>query len=132
MTVPMIILAIGSVGAGAFLALGDRLMNWLAPAVGEFEEPHPPVAAIVITPPTLAGVAPGAVAAYLLVGRQAVPLVRPEKVGPLVRFARADAGGNAINEALVARPGLWLGKALLYSDDRGVDGAVNGMATGLG
>ena len=132
MTVPMIILAIGSVGAGAFLAIGDRLMNWLAPAVGEFVEPHPPVAAIVITLATLVVVALGVVVAYVLVGRQPVPLLRPEKVSPVVRFARADAGGNAINEALVARPGLWLGKALLYSDDRGVDGAVNGMATGLG
>ena len=47
--------------------------------------------------------------AWLLVGRQPVPLDRPEKVSPVVRFARADAGGNAINEALVARPGLWLG-----------------------
>ena len=131
MTVPMIILAFGSVFAGAFLAVGDRLMNWLAPAVGPFVEPHPPVAAIVITIATLVVVALGIGIAYVFVGRQAVPLTRPERVSPVVRFARADAGGNAINETLVARPGLWLGKALLYSDDRGVDGAVNGMATGL-
>lgn len=132
MTVPMIILAVGSVGAGAFLATGNRLMDWLAPAVGVYEEPHPPVAKIVITLGTLLVVAVGVGIAYLLVGRSPVPLTRPERVSPLVRFARADAGGNAINEALVARPGQWLGSALLYADDRGVDGAVNGLATALG
>ena len=34
MWVPMVILAIGSVGAGAFLILGQRLENFLAPVVG--------------------------------------------------------------------------------------------------
>jgi NADH-quinone oxidoreductase subunit L len=132
MTIPMIVLAIGSVGAGAFLATGNRLANWLAPAVGNFEEPHPPVAKTVITIGTLVVVALGVGIAYLVVGRVPVPVTRPEKVGALVRFARADAGGNAINEALVARPGRWLGGALVFTDTRGVDGAVNGLASALG
>ena len=34
MTVPMIVLAIGSVFAGGLLVLGDRLQHWLAPVVG--------------------------------------------------------------------------------------------------
>src|SRR5207248_10716683 len=34
MTWPMIVLAIGSVGAGAFLILNDRLEKFLAPVVG--------------------------------------------------------------------------------------------------
>ena len=132
MTVPMIILAIGSIGAGAFLALGDRLMNWLAPAVGEFVEPHPPISTAAITIATLVVVALGVGVAHLFVGRKPVPVVRPERVSPVVRFARADAGGNALNEALVARPGLQLGRGLLFADARGVDGAVNGLATALG
>ena len=132
MTVPMIILAIGSVGAGAFLAYGNRLVDWLSPSVGPYEEPNPPVAKIVITIGTLVVVALGVGVAYLLVGRKPVPVTRPEKVSPLVRFARADAGGNAINEALVARPGIWLGGAIVFADARGVDGAVNGLAAGLG
>src|SRR5699024_10105734 len=41
MTVPMLLLSIGSLGAGAFLVSGDRLVNWLAPAVGGYIEPHP-------------------------------------------------------------------------------------------
>jgi len=76
-------------------------------------------------------VALGVGIAYLVVGRVPVPVTRPEKVGALVRFARADAGGNAINEALVARPGRWLGGALVFTDTRGVDGAVNGLASAL-
>jgi NADH-quinone oxidoreductase subunit L len=131
MTVPMIILAIGSVFAGAFLAVGDRLMNWLSPVVGEFVEPHPPVSGVVITIATLVVVALGAGVAWLLVGARPVPVLRPEKVSTLVRFARADAGGDAINEALIARPGLWLGRASVFTDARGVDGAVNGLASGL-
>ena len=132
MTVPMIILAVGSVGAGAYLVYGNRLVDWLSPSVGAFVEPDPPVAKIVITLATLLIVAIGVVIAYLVVGRSPVPVARPEPVSPLVRFARADAGGNAINEALVARPGIWLGGALVFIDAKGVDGAVNGSATALG
>ncbi len=132
MTVPMIILAIGSVGAGAYLVFGNKLVDWLSPSVGAYVAPEPPVAEIVITLVTLLFVAVGVLVAYLLIGRNPVPVTRPEPVGALVRFARADAGGNAINEALVARPGEWLGGALVYVDNEGVDGAVNGSATALG
>ncbi len=132
MTVPMIILAVGSVAAGAYLVYGNRLVDWLSPSVGPYVEPDPPVAKIVITLSTLAIVAVGVVIAYLLIGRKPVPVTRPEPVSPLVRFARADVGGNALNEALVARPGIWLGGASVYFDARGIDGAVNGLAAGLG
>ena len=30
------------------------------------------------------------------------------------------------------RPGQWLTRALVFFDNRGVDGAVNGLAAGLG
>ena len=38
MTVPMIILAVGSIGAGWFLTSGDRLAHWLAPSLGQLQE----------------------------------------------------------------------------------------------
>jgi NADH-quinone oxidoreductase subunit L len=120
------------VGAGAYLVFGNKLVDWLSPSVGAYVAPEPPVAEIVITLVTLLFVAVGVLVAYLLIGRNPVPLNRPEPVGALVRFARADAGGNAVNEALVARPGVWLGGALVYVDAKGVDGAVNGSATALG
>ncbi len=132
MTVPMIILAIGSVGAGWFLASGDRLMNWLAPSVGPFEEPEPPVAPIVITLATLAVVALGVFIAYWIIGRRPVPVTAPMPVSPVVALARADVGGNAVNEALFARPGIWLTGASVFADAKGIDGAVNGTAAMLG
>ncbi len=132
MTFPMIVLAIGSVGAGAFLAGGERLMRWLAPSVGEFAEPQPALGKTFITVATLVVVALGVGVAYLLIGRQPVPEARPMRVSPLVAFARADAGGNALNEALVARPGLVLGRSMVFADARGIDGAVNGVGAALG
>ena len=70
--------------------------------------------------------------AWLTVGRHRVPVERPAHVSLPVRAARRDLYANAINEALIARPGIWLTRALVYFDNRGVDGLVNGMAAGLG
>jgi NADH-quinone oxidoreductase subunit L len=74
----------------------------------------------------------GAAAAWLFVGRKAVPVVKPEPVSVVVRAARNDLYGNALNEALVARPGTWTARALVYVDNKGVDGIVNGIAAMLG
>ncbi|MDL5155358.1 NADH-quinone oxidoreductase subunit L [Actinomycetospora termitidis] len=133
MTVPMIVLAIGSVGAGAFLVIGERLGGWLEPAIGPVRE----VEEAVIPTGLVPGIASvlmllGAGIAYLTVGRKPVPVERPARVALPVRAARADLYANAINEGLIARPGLWLSRALVYLDNRGVDGAVNGTAALLG
>ena len=45
MTVPMIVLAVGSVGAGCLLSSGIVLADWLAPSLGELEELEGGVAA---------------------------------------------------------------------------------------
>jgi NADH-quinone oxidoreductase subunit L len=136
MTIPMIILAIGSVGAGAVLsAVG--LTDWLAPSLGELAEtgaaegvgaiPHVAVPWLVVVFSAL-----GVLIAWLTVGRNRVPVTKPAHVSLPVRAARRDLYANAINEALIARPGIWLTRALVYFDNRGVDGLVNGMAAGLG
>jgi len=70
--------------------------------------------------------------AYLVVGRHRVPVQRPARVSLPVRAARADLYGNAINEALIARPGTWATRALVFMDNKGVDGLVNGTAALLG
>ncbi len=70
--------------------------------------------------------------AWLAVGRRDVPVEAPERVSFPVRAARKDLYGNALNEALVARPGTWLARALVYVDNKGVDGLVNGIAAALG
>ncbi len=133
MTVPMIVLAVGALGSGAFLAIGHRLVNFLAPSVGDFREPAElPIPAAAITVITLVLVAAGIAVAYLFVGRQQVPVLAPERVNPLVALARANVGSDIINETLVARPGIWATKMSLIADGKGVDGAVNGLAGGLG
>ena len=132
MTVPMIILAIGSVGAGAFFALGNRLADWLAPSVGALDEKEPVISTTAIMWITLLLVAIGVGLAYLLFGTRPVPVTAPARVSPVVALARADVGGNAINETLVARPGTWLARTLVYADAKGVDGAVNGLAAMFG
>ena len=70
--------------------------------------------------------------AYWIIGRRPVPVTAPMPVSPVVALARADVGGNAINEALFARPGIWLTRMSVFADAKGVDGAVNGLAAGLG
>ncbi|MEJ7649366.1 MAG: NADH-quinone oxidoreductase subunit L [Nakamurella sp.] len=132
MTIPMILLAVGALGAGAFLAIDHRYVDYVAPVVGAFEEEHGPLSALAITVLTLVLVAIGVVAAFLLFGRRAVPVTAPAHVSPLVRWARADVGGNAVNETLVARPGIWLTRMSVYTDAKGIDGAVGGLAAGLG
>ena len=133
MTAPMILLAIGSVGAGAFFALGDRLSGWLTPALGELgEAEHTAIPHSLIPWITVALSALGVLVAWLVVGRRDTPVERPENVSAVVKAARRDLYGNAINEALVATPGMWLTRFSVYLDSRGIDGAVNGLAAGLG
>jgi NADH-quinone oxidoreductase subunit L len=136
MTAPMIVLAVGSLGAGAVLS-GIGLSDWLAPSLGELNEtnvaedvgaiPHAVVPWLVVAISAL-----GVLVAWLTVGRHRVPVQMPEPVSLPVRAARRDLYANAINETLIARPGTWLTRALVYFDNRGVDGLVNGMAAGLG
>jgi NADH-quinone oxidoreductase subunit L len=132
MTVPMIVLAVGSVGAGWALVSGFPLSAWMEPVFGAPEE-----AAHVIAPATigliLTGVmALGILAAWLFVGRREVPETAPVRVSPVVRAARNALYADAVNESLFMRPGQWLTRALVFFDNRGVDGAVNGLAATLG
>ncbi len=132
MTVPMLLLSVGSLGAGAFLALGDRLVGWLEPSVGAFHEPHPTiVSASMITWGTVVLMLIGVAIAYLMYGTRPVPVAAPATRNPAVLLARADVGGNAINETLVARPGTWLARTFAYTDARGVDGLVDGVGTAI-
>jgi NADH-quinone oxidoreductase subunit L len=133
MTVPMIILAIGSVVAGAFFKLGDRFADWLSPTVGKLQAAeHSVLPSGLISILTIVLSLLGVGAAWLFVGRKDVPVTRPERVSVFVRAARNDLYGNTLNETLVARPGTWLSRALVFVDNRGVDGAVNGLSALLG
>jgi NADH-quinone oxidoreductase subunit L len=132
MTAPMVILAIGSIGAGAILS-GICLTQWLAPSLGELEEAEGGVLPAALVPWLVVLIsAIGVLIAILTVGRHRTPVERPQRVSFPVRAARRDLYANAINETLIARPGTWLSRALVYLDNRGVDGIVNGTAALLG
>ncbi|MQA13736.1 MAG: NADH-quinone oxidoreductase subunit L [Pseudonocardiaceae bacterium] len=133
MWVPMVVLALGSVGAGYLLHAGDALVGWLEPSVGALAESEVSVVPHDLVPLlTVAISALGVLVAYLVVGRHRVPVDRPQRVSLPVRAARADLYANAINEAIIARPGTWATRALVYVDNKGVDGLVNGTAALLG
>ena len=133
MTVPMIILAFGSVFAGFLLTNGQRLANWLAPSLGELQEAEGGALPHSVTPwLVLALSALGVLIAYLVVGRRPTPVERPVLVSRPVQAARRDLYANAINEAVIARPGTWLSRFLVFVDNRGVDGLVNGTAALFG
>ncbi|MFW0872401.1 MULTISPECIES: NADH-quinone oxidoreductase subunit L [Rhodococcoides] len=127
MTAPMVILAIGSVGAGAVLAVGDRLSGWLAPVVGEHEPAHL-VPVWVVTAVVLATVAVGVGLAVRQYARREVPLVAPAG-SRLTRAARRDLYGDDLNEAIAMRPGQRLTAGIVRLDEVGVDGAVGAVAT---
>jgi NADH-quinone oxidoreductase subunit L len=129
MTWPLIILAALSLGGGALYFAGHWIVDWLEPVVGH-EEHHPPVTALVMTLITLAVVAVGIVIAVLLYRRD-IPREAPAG-SPVTTFARRDLYGDALNEAVLMRPGQYLTRTLVWLDNRGVDGLVNGLAALFG
>ena len=130
MTLPMVVLAVGSVGAGAFLAVGHRLGDWLEPVVGSGESAHV-VPVWVTTALALSVVAAGVAIAYRQYARKAVPLTAPSDVSALTVAARSDLYGDAVNEAVFMRSGQQLTRAMVVVDDAAIDGSVNGLATGV-
>ena len=131
MTVPMIVLAFGSVGAGFLLYNGHVLEEWLAPSVGELVEREAAAVPHSLTPFLVVGISLVGVLVAVATNRR-TPVERPERVSLPVRAARRDLYANAINETLIARPGTWLTRALVFVDNRGIDGVVNGTAALLG
>jgi NADH-quinone oxidoreductase subunit L len=129
MTAPMIVLAIGSLAAGGFLILANRLLNFLGPVTGVPPTLHgvwtvPGIAALVL-------VAIGMVIAWVIYGRREVAVVAPAG-NPVTVAARKDLYGDAINEGLLMRPGQWLTRLSVYFDNRGIDGLVNTVAATFG
>ncbi|MCU1674781.1 MAG: nuoL [Frankiales bacterium] len=133
MTVPMIILAVGSVVSGFLLTRGGGLQHWLEPSVGKGEEVglHT-INPSVVTALTLLVVLGGATAAFVQFGRRAVPTTPPVAVTPVTVAARKNLYFDSLNESVLMRPGQYLTRALVFLDNRGIDGAVNGLAAGIG
>ncbi|MFI7433274.1 NADH-quinone oxidoreductase subunit L [Micromonospora haikouensis] len=131
MTIPLILLAIGSVVAGGLMVWNDGLASWLTPVLGEAgEEHHAVLSHTVITILSLVVTIAGAGLAWSLFRNGTA--TEPQPAGVLVTAARRNLYTDAFNEAVFEKPGIFLTRALVFLDNRGVDGLVNGLAAAVG
>ncbi|MEU1557446.1 NADH-quinone oxidoreductase subunit L [Streptomyces scabiei] len=130
MTIPMIVLAVGSVFGGAYFSIGDRFLHWLEPVTGH-KHGHPPIGAAAITTATVAVMIIGVGLAWLQYGRRPVPVVAP-RGSLLTRAARRDLYQDDFNHVVLVRGGEHLTRSLVYVDHTLVDGVVNGTAASMG
>ncbi|ARI52895.1 NADH-quinone oxidoreductase subunit L [Streptomyces bacillaris] len=130
MTIPMIVLAVGSVFAGGFFAIGDRFVNWLEPVTG-YDHGHSPLSVATVTGATVVALVIGVAIAWAMYGRKPVPVVAP-RGSLLTRAARRDLLQDDFNHVVLVRGGEHLTRSLVYVDHSLVDGVVNGTAASVG
>ncbi|MEV6310945.1 NADH-quinone oxidoreductase subunit L [Streptomyces sp. NPDC051840] len=130
MTIPMIVLAFGSVFAGGFFSVGDRFLHWLEPVTGH-DHGHAPVSATTVTAATMVVLVIGVAIAWAMYGRRPVPAVAP-RGSLLTRAARRDLLQDDFNHVVLVRGGEHLTRSLVYVDHSLVDGVVNGTAASMG
>ncbi|MFF7053846.1 NADH-quinone oxidoreductase subunit L [Streptomyces griseorubiginosus] len=130
MTIPMIVLAFGSVFAGGFFSIGDRFLHWLEPVTGH-SEGDSPLSAATVTGATMVCLLIGVAIAWLQYGRRPVPVVAP-RGSLLTRAARRDLLQDDFNHVVLVRGGEHLTRSLVYVDHTLVDGVVNGTAASVG
>ena len=130
MTIPMIVLAFGSVFAGGLFSVGDRFLHWLEPITGH-DHGHAPISALTVTLATMVVLVIGVATAYLQYGRRSVPVVAP-RGSLLTRAARRDLLQDDFNHVVLVRGGEHLTRSLVYVDHSLVDGVVNGTAASVG
>jgi len=133
MTVPLIILGVASVLGG--LLLNNAISGWLEPAVGGTHAGEE-TGLLHLSPvgmATLTVVAGGVMIAVLLFGgRRRIPVEQPASRSPFTLAGRRDLYGDALNEAVLMRPGQRLTGDLLRFDNAAIDGTVNGTAAAIG
>ncbi|MEU6120712.1 NADH-quinone oxidoreductase subunit L [Streptomyces sp. NPDC047123] len=130
MTIPMIVLAFGSVFAGGFFSIGDRFMHWLEPVTGH-DHGDSPLSAATVTGATMVVLVIGVALAYVQYGRRPVPVTAP-RGSVLTRAARRDLLQDDFNHVVLVRGGEHLTRSLVYVDHTLVDGVVNGTAASVG
>jgi NADH-quinone oxidoreductase subunit L len=129
MTVPLVLLAVGSVGAGWLMS--TSVPGWLEPVFGaEQAEPHAVLSHSAVTILSIVVTVGGAGLAWALF-RNGTAL-EEQPAGTLVTAARKNLYVDAFNEAVFEAPGRYLTRALVYLDNRGIDGLVNGLAAAVG
>jgi len=130
MTIPLIILGIGSAVTGMALLFWGDIISWLEPVTGLQENPLP-LPSIAYEGITLVIVLIGATWAYLMYRRE-VPVEAPQDVNILTKAARNSMYDDAINDVLVVQPTYSVSRAFIGVDNKGIDGIVNGLAAFVG
>jgi len=130
MTIPLIILAIGSMFTGMALLFWGDIIDWLTPVTGLEQSPLP-FPTILLEIATLIVVLVG-VAIAIGMYRKNVPVEAPQDVNILTKAARNSMYDDAINDVLVVQPTYSVSRALIGVDNRGIDGIVNGLAAFVG
>jgi NADH-quinone oxidoreductase subunit L len=137
MTVPLILLALGSIFAG--MVLNGWISGWLQPAVGA--EAHGVNETGLLHFSALGGitlltVAVGVALAIVVFGRgKRIPVEQPASRSPFTLAGRNDLYGDALNEAVFMRPGIGLVSGVAKTDTGGIDGTVlgvSGIVAGVG
>jgi NADH-quinone oxidoreductase subunit L len=132
MWIPLVFLAIGSIFSGDLMH--TSVVDWLNPVFAGVEGPgteHAPVMPHWLI--SVLGVAFAVLGAGLAwaIFRRGTAL-EPEPAGAVVTAARNNLYTDAFNEVVFEKPGRWLTRALVYVDNKGVDGVVNGLAALVG
>ncbi|MFV8130616.1 NADH-quinone oxidoreductase subunit L [Streptomyces syringium] len=130
MTIPMVVLAFGSVFAGGLFSLNDAFLKWLEPVTGHAHG-NSPVSALTVTAATVAVLVVGVTLAWFQYGRGPVPVTAP-RGSLLTRAARRDLLQDDFNHVVLVRGGEHLTRSLVYVDHSLVDGVVNGTAASVG
>ena len=130
MTIPLIILAIGATFGGLSLVYWGNIESWLEPVTG-IETMELALPAWVFELTTLVLVIIGAVIGWMTYARREVPIEAP-RGSWLTRAARKDLYGDAVNDVLVVQPTFYASRWLVWFDNKGVDGFVNGSAAFVG
>ena len=132
MTLPMILLAFGSVASGFLLSKGSALVHWLEPVVNSqnVEEGKPLMPALVVSLLALGVVVLGA--GFAVIKYRTVSDVAPEDVSILTKAARKDLYQDILNDRLLVAPGTLLTAGLVRADDRVIDGGVRFVGSFLG
>ncbi|MFG2864212.1 NADH-quinone oxidoreductase subunit L [Streptomyces sioyaensis] len=130
MTIPMIVLAIGSVFAGGLFSINEVFVKWLEP-VTSFAHGHSPVSATTVTAATMVVLVIGVGIAWGMYGRKPVPALAP-RGSLLTRAARRDLLQDDFNHVVFVRGGEQVTGTLVQLDRSLVDGAVNGTAASMG
>ncbi|ASQ96214.1 NADH-quinone oxidoreductase subunit L [Streptomyces sp. 11-1-2] len=130
MTIPMMVLAVGSVFAGGLFSLNDSFLKWLEPVTGH-SHGDSPLSAATVTGGTMVVLLIGVALAWAQYGRRPVPRTAP-RGSLLIRAARRDLLQDDFNHVALVKPGQYLTRGLVYVDHKLVDGVVNGTAAGVG